>query len=478
MKTTLIRNADWVVGWDDSAQSHCYLRNADVAFQGNTIIHVGPAFAGQAQEIVDGSELLVIPGLIDIHSHPGSEAMNKGFAEDLGNPRLGMSGLYDYMPVFSPDQDGARAAAEVSYSELLKSGVTTLVDLSPPYPGWLELIATSGLRGVLAPMHRSARWFTRNGHLVEYEWSKDGGRADFEAALEVVDNALCHESGRLSAMMAPSQIDTCTPELLAENLNAARQRKIPLHTHAAQSLVEFQEITRRHGVTPIRWLADQGMLTPETIIAHGIFLDTHSWISWGTRDDLDILADSGCSIAHCPNVFFRHGIMLEDFGLYRQAGINLAIGTDTFPHNMIEEIRAAALVARIASRRVEQAETADVFNAATIGGARALGRDDVGRLSVGAKADLVLVDMSNPIMCPSRDPLRSLIFTAADRAVRDVFVDGNRVVENRRVLTLDYEDASQRLQQAARRAEPNVAALDWGHRDINELSPPTFPIVD
>jgi len=125
MKTTLIRNADWVVG---------------------------PAFAGQAQEIVDGSELLVIPGLIDIHSHPGSEAMNKGFAEDLGNPRLGMSGLYDYMPVFSPDQDGARAAAEVSYSELLKSGVTTLVDLSPPYAGWLELIATSGLRGVQNPM--------------------------------------------------------------------------------------------------------------------------------------------------------------------------------------------------------------------------------------------------------------------------------------------------------------------------------------
>jgi cytosine/adenosine deaminase-related metal-dependent hydrolase len=472
--TTVVRRAKWLVAWIDGA--HRYLRDADIAFAGDRITFVGAAYEGRADEEIAGEGLCVLPGLVDIHSHPMSEPMNKGFADDGGNPRLGLSGLYDHMPVFRPDREGMLAAAEVAYAELLMSGVTTLVDLSVPYAGWLELIARSGLRGVLAPMYRSARWYSENGHSVSYEWSEDGGRGAFDQALQVVDRALNHRDGRLGAMMTPSQVDTCTPELLRDSQAAARERGIPLQIHAAQSLVEFTEMTRRHGKTPIQWLDGLGLLGPETIVAHAIFLDSHSWVRWGTREDLTVLAGSGSHVAHCPNVFVKHGMLLESFGRYRDAGVNLGIGTDTFPHNMLEEMRLAALLGRVAADRLEIVGTGAVFAAATAGGAKALGRDDIGRLAVGAKADLLLVDAGHPAMRPLRDPLRSLVHTAAERAVRDVYIDGVKVVADGKVLTLDYPGAVTRLEAAALRAAAEVPALDWGNRAIDEVAPLALPM--
>ena len=112
---------------------------------------------------------------------------------------------------------------------------------------------------------------------------------------------------------------------------------------------------------------------------------------------------------------------------------------------MMEEMRKAAMLARIAARDITAVTTADLFHAATVGGATALLRDDIGRLAPGKKADIVLVDLECPRMQPARDPLRSLIYHAADRAVRDVFVDGQQVVAGGRVLTLDEAGATGRL---------------------------------
>ena len=475
-ETTVIRGADWVVTWDAAEGRHCYLRGADVAFTGNVISHVGPGYDGPVDTEADGRRLMVMPGLINVHSHPLSEPMNKGYGEDVGNPRLGMSGLYDYMPAYGPDEEGYRACAQVAYAELLKSGVTTLVDLSGPYEGWLDTMADSGLRGYLAPMFRSGRWYTDNGHEVKYDWSDDGGREAFSRVLTLVDQALNHKSGRMSAMITPAQVDTCTPELLKDSRSAARERDVPLQIHAAQSVVEFQEMTRRHGITSLQWLQDLGLMEPGTIVAHAIFLDSHSWITWGFENDFRILSESGVAVAHCPNVFVRHGMVLEHFGRYRAAGIEVGIGTDTFPHNMLEEMRYASLLARIPARRVEGATTTDVFDAATLGGARILGREDIGRLAAGAKADLVLVDLEAPAMRPLRDPLRSLVVSAADRAVRDVYVDGVKVVEAGRVLTLDYPAAIEAMEAARDRAEAEVPKRDWGNRSLDDLSPLSLPI--
>lgn len=479
MVRTHIRNIDWLIAWDPEAQAHSYIRNADLVFEGDRILHAGSGYVpvpGDGARVIDGSGYMVSPGLVDIHSHPSSEPMNKGFTDETGSPGLYASGLYEYMPTFGPDAEAGSWPAALALSELLMSGVTTLVDLSPRYDGWIEVTAQSGIRGCLAPMFRSAVWYTRNGHLVEYDWDEDKGFRDMEAALGVIDAAIGHPSGRLSGMVSPSQIDTCTPALLQETRRIARERGLPWTLHAAQSVSEFHEITRRHGVTPVRWLEDLGLLDGGAIIGHGIFLDDHPNTRWSTREDLAILARSGASVAHCPTVFQRRGIGLQDIGRYLDAGINIGLGTDTYPHNMIEEMRHAIHVGRMTSGSPFTFKTTDVFNAATIGGAKALGREDIGRLAPGAKADLFMVDLNHPAMSPVRDPLRSLIYAAAERAVSHVFVDGLPVVENHQVLTIDHRRAAAEVTAASRRAEVRVPSRDRvAGRSGVALSPLSFP---
>jgi cytosine/adenosine deaminase-related metal-dependent hydrolase len=155
----------------------------------------------------------------------------------------------------------------------------------------------------------------------------------------------------------------------------------------------------------------------------------------------------------------------------------MGIGTDTVPQNMLEEIRWATVLARIAAEDIRATEMADVFHAATVGGAQGLGREDIGRLAAGARADLVLVNLASPWMMPARDPLRSLVFHAADRAVRDVWVDGQQVVAHGRVLTLDRDGALERLTAAQARMEAAVPERDPRRRASTDITPLSLPLL-
>lgn len=469
--TTVLRHAAWVVAWDAASARHVYRRDVDVAFTADRIVHVGRAYAGHADVEIDGRQRLVLPGLVNIHTHPTSEPLRKGLTDETRSPGFWHSSLYEFLTVFNNDRDGAVAAMQVALAELLQSGVTTVVDLSVPFDGWLDVLAASGIRAVAAPMFRDARWLTRNGHALEYEWNEKAGRQAFETARRLIDLANQHPSGRLSGMVAPSQIDTCTPELIRDAHAFAGERRLPLQIHAAQSVNEFHEIWRRHGRTPIAWLEELGVLGPGTIIGHGIFLDHHPWLHWTSRRDLDILRDTTTSVAHCPTVFMRRGIALTTFGGYVRHGVNMGLGTDTYPHNFLEEMRTAFTIARAVAGTVDDTTTLDVVNAATIGGARALMRDDIGRIAVGAKADVVLVDLTHPAMRPVREPLRSLLYVAAERPVRDVFVGGERVVADGRAVRIDLDAASAALEEAQRRSLKNVPRLDWSGRTADELAP-------
>jgi cytosine/adenosine deaminase-related metal-dependent hydrolase len=278
-------------------------------------------------------------------------------------------------------------------------------------------------------------------------------------------------------MVAPSQIDTCTEDLLRDSIAAARERRLPFTVHCAQAVGEFHEMVRRHGVTPVQWAHALGLTGPGTILGHAIFVDEHAWLHWWSRRDIGLLADTGTTVAHCPTPFARYGQMLRDFGKYRRAGVTLGIGTDTVPQNMLEEMRWATVLGRIAAEDIRATEMADVFHAATAGGARGLLRDDIGRLAPGARADLVLVDLASPWMMPARDPLRSLIFHAADRAVREVWVDGRRVVKDGRVLTLDRAGALERLAAAQARMEAAVPQRDPRGRSSADIAPLSLPTL-
>lgn len=474
---TVIRNAAWVVAWDGAAGRHHYLKDVDVAFDGNRITQVGGAYQGPADREISGRELMVMPGLINIHSHPTSEPLRKGITDETRSPNFYHSSLYEFLTIFNNDEEGTPPCHKVAMAELLQSGCTTIVDYSMAFDGWLDLLAEAGIRACVAPSFRDAPWYTKNGHLLEYDWSdKERGPQGFAAAKRLIDLANQHPSGRLSGMLAPAQIDTVSPELLSEAHDYAEERNLPFQIHAAQSVNEFIEIIRRHGCTPIRWMDKLGILGERTIIGHGIFLDHHPWLHWSSSDDLALLAERGVTVAHCPTVFMRRGIALNTFGGYLKAGVNMGLGTDTYPHNMLDEMRNVATVARAVAGTVDDLDTSDIFDAATIGGATALRRDDLGRLTPGAKADLVLVDLKNQAMRPLREPLRSLIYVAAERAVRDVFVDGRQVVRDGKCLTIDLDAELEALEAAQRRSMARVPSIDHAGRTADEMSPMVYDI--
>jgi cytosine/adenosine deaminase-related metal-dependent hydrolase len=479
MTNTVIENADWVVAWDETAAAHVYRRGIDVVFADGAITFVGRNYTGPADRVIDGKDRLVLPGLIDIHSHPEHEPLYRGVREEHGLRNMHMTGLYERSQAFTAPDDEARAAsAEFAYCELLLSGVTSLVDISPAWEGWIELFARSGMRGFLAPGYASARWRLDNDFDLKFTWDEARGQQGLMAALTLIDTVVGHPSGRLSGVVSPMQIENCTADLLRDSRDAARERGLPFTVHIAQSVSEVQEMIRRHGKTPVQWAADIGILGPETILGHALFLDTHSWIRWWTRTDLALIADSGCSVAHCPTPFARYGQIMENFGDYLRAGVNMGLGTDTTPHNLVEEMRKAAVLARIAARDIETVSAADLFHAATVGGANALLRDDLGRIAPGKKADLVLVDLKVAQMRPVRDPLRSFIFHAADRAVCDVFVNGQQVVAAAEVLTLDQRGAGDRLAAAQQRMLAAAPQRDYRGRTAEQIAPLSLPLVD
>jgi cytosine/adenosine deaminase-related metal-dependent hydrolase len=390
-----------------------------------------------------------MPGLVNIHCHPTSQPITRGIREELGNPNFYSSALYDRTNLWAVDDDGLTCGAQVALGELLRSGVTTVIDYVQRIPpGWLDLLAGSGMRVYAAPGFRDAQWVVHGGSKLDYDWDETEGRRQMEEALALIDEANAHDSGRLKGVLAPAQIDTCTEKTL----------------------------TQRHGRTPVQWLNDIGVLGPMSTIGHCIFIDEHPWTHWATTDDLTILASSGTTVAHCPVVFSRYGQSMHSLGKYLRAGVHVGMGCDTAPHNMLEEMRAALILSRAAAGNMHDIQTTDVFNAVTIGGARAFGRDDIGRLAPGARSDLVLLDLNHPQMRPMRDPLRNLIYTAADRAVRDVYVDGVKVLDDGEVLSMDMPKAMAGLDAAQQRAEAGVPDRDPEGRSGLEVSPLVLPL--
>lgn len=475
--TTVVRNAAWVIAWDDDTSQHVYMQDADVAFSKAEILYVGPSYQGDADNEIAGSSIMVMPGLVNIHCHSGDEPIAKGLFEDIGTTALWGNALYEYSALIDADEDAKAACQTVMLSDLMRSGVTTHLDIASPAPKWLSLAADSGLRSYLAPGFREAQWRLAGSHRLDFEWNKARGRELYAEALAFVADARAHPSGRIDGVIAPSQIETCSEELIQHAVAEARSRGMRITIHAAQTMAEHEELLRRTGETAPVMLERMGILGPDLILGHCIFLDHHSWTRQRSRDDLTRLARSGTSIAHCPVTFARSGMTLESLGAYRRAGVNVGIGTDSYPFNMLEELREALICSRVSGRSVFDLDTGGLFSAATIGGAKALGRDDIGRLISGAKADLVLVDLSHPAMQPIHDPLRNLIHCAAERAIRDVYVDGQAVVKDRRVVKLDYDGAVRELQDAQKRACRRAEQDDPQGRSLSSLAPFSLPLA-
>lgn len=454
---------------------HRILEGGCLVTEGNTIHYVGKRFSEPVDEVIDATDCLVTPGLINVHTHLFESPLDKTLVEDIGRREFANSKLVDVLPgkARAMDEAAERACVDFSMLELIRTGTTTVMEIGFVGAYTAEAAERAGLRAYIADGYRSGRWTTDDGRSVRYVWDEAAGWEGLERAVALIEQLGGRAGGRIQGFLSPMQVDTCTAELLVKSRELSDALGVPLALHASQAVFEFDEMLRRHGRTPVEWLEEIGFLGERCILGHAILPAGHSWVQCA-GDDLSILARHGVSVAHCAWVFARSGIVMESFPKYQDAGINLCLGADSAPQSMIEAMRWAAILGKVAHRQAARATAADVFNAATLNAAKALQRPDLGRLEAGAKADLLVWDLTGLGFTPCRDPIRALVYSAQAEDLKAVMIDGAWVMQEGRVLTVDEAAVTARLREAAARVWSRFGPGDWAERTVDELSPPSF----
>jgi 5-methylthioadenosine/S-adenosylhomocysteine deaminase len=475
---TLIQGG-YVVGFDGT--EHEIIKAGAVVFEGSRIAFVGKEYSQAVDKKIDAKGCLVSPGFIDTHFHSGINASDYILSDSTKTDFFASN----YLAHGGPTREGAHAAhlkdvdvgQRFSLIHVLKSGVTTTFDIGGPGgepDRYVDMVDQVGIRCATGPSYKNVSFFHDREGRLEYDWDDERGTKGLKAAVDFAKqfNSAC--GGRMTTMLFPGHIDSCTPALLKETRKAAREIGVRVQIHATINLFEFHTVMQRERCTPIELLHKIGFLDPEVSLSHCIFISGHSWLAYPYGDDLKIIADSGASVAYSPLKYLKLGIVMESFDKYLKAGINMGIGTDTFPKDILSDMRYAALASRMAEKSFMAGHPRDVFNAATLGGAKMLGRNDLGRLQKGAKADITIVNLKDIAFGAVRDPIRSLLETAVSRDVRTVIVDGETVVDNGKYLRLNEEELLEKVQAKGEQVWDSVPKWHWTGKSVDEVVPPSF----
>jgi len=475
---TLIQGG-YVVGFN--GKEHEIFKDGVVVFDGNRIEFAGKEYTQPVDKKIDARGCLVSPGFIDTHFHSGINASDYILSDSTKTDFFASN----YLAHGGPTREGAHAAhlkdvdvgQRFSLIHVLKSGVTTTFEIGGPgaeAQRYVDMVDQVGIRCATGPSYKNVSFFHDRQGRLEYDWDEERGSKGLKAAVDFAKkyNGACN--GRMTTMLFPGHVDSCTPALLKDTKKAAREIGVGIQIHATINLFEFHTVMQRERCTPIELLHKLGFLGPDVSLSHCIFISGHSWLAYPYGDDLKIIADSGASVAYSPLKYLKLGIVMESFDKYRHAGINMGIGTDTFPKDLISDMRYAALTSRLAEKSFLAGHPRDVFNAVTLGGAKMLGRNDLGRLQKGAKADITIVDLRNIAFGAVRDPIRSLMETAVSRDVRTVVVDGETLVDDGKYLRLNEDELLEKVQTKGEQIWDSVPKWHWTGKGIDEVVPPSF----
>jgi 5-methylthioadenosine/S-adenosylhomocysteine deaminase len=337
-------------------------------------------------------------------------------------------------------EDEAVALARLTALEAMLFGSTLMNDMYVHAHATLPAIAELGIR------ISSSAWI----HDVKFErvheriWNYDAkiGERWLRYGVELVERWQGAFDGRVSVMLAPHAIDTCSRGFLRDVERERRRRGLRVMTHLAQSRLEVEQVKKRDGMTPAEVVDDVGMLHDHLIAAHCIFM---------TPTDIARAGEARITVAHAPKVNLTGGCLPVTSAL-RRAGAEIALATDNMHGDMIETMRWALVSGRLQEQAVTSAwQSSDVFLMATLGAAKSMGRDhDLGSLKVGKKADVVLLDFRKAHLTPAFNPVGTLVHLGQGRDVATVIVDGRVVVEGGRATLVDEEEIRREGERAAR----------------------------
>jgi 5-methylthioadenosine/S-adenosylhomocysteine deaminase len=402
---------------------------------GDTIVAVGPVAELDADprastaDVIDVAGHAVIPGLHNCHLHSG---LLRGTAEAMS--------LWDWLRAYvdpahkALTPDIARVASLQCYAESLLAGTTSVMDMWRFMEGSAAVADELGIRATLVP------------------YVADEAGFDFFESIasnrRLLEKIPAH--GRVRAWVGLEHLMYCTPKCFEQALDLVHEFDTGLHTHSSESIWEVEESLRRWQRRPIEVFYDRGILGPRTVVAHCV---------WLSDREIELLAQTGTSVAHCPASNMKLASGPARIGDLRRAGVHVGLGSDGEKENnnldLVEEMKIAALLQKVTTLDPTTGEPWEVLELATIEGARALGLDDItGSLEPGKRADVVTVALdglhTTPVMHGDNFNVAAhLVFAASGRDVRDVWVDGKQIVGAGSPLTFDVDEVRDQAQAAA-----------------------------
>jgi len=337
-----------------------------------------------------------------------------------------------------------------------------------------------GLRAYLGAGYDSGRWVGDDRGRLKRVVDEAAGCKEFDSALAFIRRVDGSVGGRVRGLLAPREVETCSLELLRATRAAANELRLPIVTHAAYNVIEFYEILREHRLTPIELMERVGLLGADLTIGHGNLIADNALLNYSGGRDLELMGRHRVTVSHCPVNIARRARSLDSWSKYRTAGVNLALGSDTYPRDLIMQMRTASYFGKVLSHDLFAASAAEVFDAATLGGARALGREDLGRLAPGAKADIVVIDLATRDTLrfgPVRDPIKALVECGIGDDVLTVIVDGVVRMRDRAIVGVDLAAVRGQAQEAAEAVWQRVQEWDPLGRTAEQMSPWSFPLA-
>jgi guanine deaminase len=448
------------------------LERADVLVEADRIALVAPSLPRpDGAEVLDAAGFLVVPGLINTHTHAHNNLL-RGLAG-----RWTLEDLLNHGPALNANRtvEDHYLSAAIGAIEMVKTGCTTAYDLMMAAPAPtvddMEAVARGyadvGLRAVLAPAVADIPFHGTVPGLMERlppELSRRVAAitaAPAKALLDLSEQTIRRihgtAGGRIRAAIAPTIPTQCTDDFLAGCARLVREHGAPLHTHLMESKVQAIAAQRRWGRTAVARLAELSLLGPGFVGAHSV---------WLTDDDIQRLADTGSAIAHNPASNLKLGSGIAAVREMLDRGVTVGLGCDgsmsSDNQNLFEAMRLAGLVGNVRfPHATDRWLTArEVWQIATAGSARALGlAGDIGAVEPGRKADLVLLRATGTFLHPRNDVVSSLVYAETGADVDTVLVDGRVVLRGGRVLTVDEDRIRAQAQAAADRIRAANAPL-------------------